>query len=146
MVRSIERLFDELYAKVQANIDRHGRTVMNVFPSSTEAKKAKTTKKAKATKAAAKKREPGALNAVVARVLAMMQRKNGATMKEMVDETGIEAHPMRAKIKQAREHVGLTIDSPLWQAPSKENGGRYRILESAPVGKDVAAQQAPEAS
>lgn len=128
-------------------------------PQTQEADMAKKAKKAKAKKTAKKagpkklqqqERADGGgrpVNEVVLKVARMMQRKGGATMKEMVDDTGVEAHPMRAKIKQAREMLGLTVDSPRWQAPSKENGGRYRILEAAPAGKDFAAQQpAPEAS
>lgn len=55
-------------------------------------------------------------------IAAMMKRPGGASMEEMVAATGIEAHPMRAKIKLVRDRLGLATE-----APSKENGRRYYI-------------------
>lgn len=66
------------------------------------------------------------VNAVVQRIAAMMSRPEGASMAEMVAATGVEAHPMRAKIKQVRDKLGLATE-----APSKENGGRYFVRAKA---------------
>lgn len=66
------------------------------------------------------------VNAVVQQIAAMMSRPEGASMAEMVAATGVEAHPMRAKIKQVRDKLGLATE-----APSKENGGRYFVRAKA---------------
>lgn len=76
----------------------------------------------KQAKAAQENSRTPVVNEVVARIAKMMQRKNGASMEEMVKETGVEAHPMRAKIKQVRDKLGLKTE-----APSKDNGFRYYI-------------------
>lgn len=60
---------------------------------------------------------------VVGQIADMMAQPNGASMEEMVKATGIEAHPMRAKIKLVRDRLGYTTT-----APSKENGYRYHAV------------------
>lgn len=115
------------------------KTAKNAPAKKTAAKAPKTTarkpapkKSGKARAATANARAPaGAVSDVVRKIADMMRRKGGASMAEMVAATGIEAHPMRAKIKQVRDRLGLRTE-----APSKENGFRYFVRDgggSAPA-------------
>lgn len=66
------------------------------------------------------KRAAGTKVDVVQKIADMMAASGGASMAEMVKATGIEPHPMRAKIKLVRDRLGYTTE-----APSAANGKRY---------------------
>jgi hypothetical protein len=90
----------------------------------------KTQKRAQSASAAdAKKQTAKAVPKVdaVQMIADMMARPAGASMDEMVAATGIDAHPMRAKIKLVRDRLGYTTD-----APCKENGYRYHATAPKP--------------
>lgn len=102
----------------------------------TTARKPAPKKSGKARAATANARAPaGAVSDVVRKIADMMRRKGGASMAEMVAATGIEAHPMRAKIKQVRDRLGLRTE-----APSKENGFRYFVRDGGGSAPAVAAE------
>lgn len=100
------------------------------------ARAAEQKKSGKARAATANARAPaGAVSDVVRKIADMMRCKGGASMAEMVAATGIEAHPMRAKIKQVRDRLGLRTE-----APSKENGFRYFVRDGGGSAPAVAAE------
>jgi hypothetical protein len=87
-------------------------------------KKVAAAKPAKAPKAPKADGQPSTQD----QVMALLCRPAGATMEQLVAETGIEAHAMRSKIKRCRELKGISVDSEAYEGPSKENGNVYRIL------------------
>jgi Protein of unknown function (DUF3489) len=90
---------------------------------STPAKKAPKTPKAKAPKPA--KREGGAPRegSKTAQVVAMLQRKNGATISEIMEKMGWQAHTVRGFMAGALKGAGYEVES------FKPDGGErtYRI-------------------
>lgn len=144
MARAEERKKAERFArlkqlKTEQETKAMTKTAKKAQAKKTAAKAPKTTarkpapkKSWKARAATANARAPaGAVSDVVRKIADMMRRKGGASMAEMVAATGIEAHPMRAKIKQVRDRLGLRTE-----APSKENGFRYFVRDgggSAPA-------------
>ena len=90
---------------------------------STPAKKAPKTPKAKAPKPP--KREGGAPreDSKKARVIAMLQRKNGAILPEIMEEMGWQAHTVRGFMAGTLKNSGYQIES------FKPEGGErtYRI-------------------
>jgi hypothetical protein len=81
--------------------------------------KAKTTKKATAAKNAPKTKTPAnAEEATVpregsktAQVVAMLQRKNGATLPEIMDKMGWQRHTVRGFMAGAMKKAGYTVES-----------------------------------
>ena len=81
----------------------------------------KAPKKAKATKDTAAK--PARDGSKTAQVVAMLKRKNGATLPEIMDKMGWQAHSVRGFLSTAAKKHGLKIEST-----KTETGGRtYRI-------------------
>lgn len=129
----------ERLARLRELKEQHKPKEADMAAKKTKAKKT-TAKKAKAARPTAQVNARTPVNEVVEKIARMMQRKNGASMQEMVDATGIEAHPMRAKIKQVRDKLGLRTE-----APSKENGGRYFIRGGAEGSAPSQAAAEPQA-
>lgn len=78
------------------------------------AKKAARPKKAKA----AGKAEGPRPGSKLEKILNLVSRKQGATMKELEKATGIDAHPMRARIYHLRHELGVKIE---------HDGERYKV-------------------
>jgi hypothetical protein len=91
---------------------------------STPAKKAPKTPKAKAPKPA--KRETGAPRegSKTAQVVTMLQRKNGATISEIMEKMGWQPHTVRGFVAGALKGAGYEVES------FKPEGGErtYRII------------------
>jgi hypothetical protein len=88
-------------------------------------KKATAAKKAPKTKKAAKSQETAAPRegSKTAQVVAMLQRKNGATLAEIMDKMGWQKHTVRGFMAGAMKKAGFTVES------FKPEGGErtYRI-------------------
>jgi hypothetical protein len=87
--------------------------------------KAKATKKTTAAKKAAKAKETAGPRegSKTAQVVAMLQRKNGATLSEIMDHMGWQKHTVRGFMAGAMKKAGYTVES------FKPEGGErtYRI-------------------
>ena len=94
-------------------------------PKAAAPKKANTAKKAvKAPKAAkAKASAEPREGSKTAQVIAMLQRKNGATLAEIMDQMGWQKHTVRGFMAGAMKKAGYTVES------FKPEGGErtYRI-------------------
>jgi hypothetical protein len=88
-------------------------------------KKATAAKKAPKGKTAAKTEEPAGPRegSKTAQVVAMLQRKNGATLAEIMDKMGWQRHTVRGFMAGAMKKAGYTVES------FKPEGGErtYRI-------------------
>ena len=91
----------------------------------TSAKKATAAKNAPKAKKAAKAKEDAVPRecSKTARVVAMLQRKNGATLAEIMDQMGWQKHTVRGFMAGAMKKAGYTVES------FKPEGGErtYRI-------------------
>ena len=85
----------------------------------TPAKKAPKAKKAAKTKASAGPRE----GSKTAQVVAMLQRKNGATLEEIMEKMGWQKHTVRGFMAGAMKKAGYTIES----FKSEKGERTYRI-------------------
>jgi len=87
-------------------------------------KSAPAKKAAKAPKKSAKAKESGPREgSKTAQVVAMLQRKNGATLAEIMDQMGWQKHTVRGFMAGAMKKAGYTVES------FKPEGGErtYRI-------------------
>jgi len=87
-------------------------------------------KKEKATKKASAPKEPkprkDAADTKTAKVLAMLKRKNGATMQQLMAETEWQPHSVRGFLAgTVRKKLGLTVTST-----KQEGGQRVYMVES----------------
>jgi hypothetical protein len=81
--------------------------------------KAKATKKATATKKAPKGKKPAKASQTAvpregsktAQVVALLQRKNGATLEEVMDKMGWQKHTVRGFMAGAMKKAGHTVES-----------------------------------
>src|ERR1017187_7578596 len=88
--------------------------------------KPKATKKAKAPKkAATPKAEGPRVGTKTAQVVAMLQRKNGATLAEIVEKMDWQRHTVRGLMAGALKKAGYTIES--FKSAKGERG--YRISQ-----------------
>ena len=85
----------------------------------TPAKKAPKAKKAARTEEAAGPRE----GSKTAQVVAMLQRKNGATLEEIMDKMGWQKHTVRGFMAGAMKKAGYTVES----FKSEKGERTYRI-------------------
>jgi hypothetical protein len=85
----------------------------------TPAKKAPKAKKAAKTEEAAGPRE----GSKTAQVVAMLQRKNGATLEEIMDKMGWQKHTVRGFMAGAMKKAGYTVES----FKSEKGERTYRI-------------------
>jgi hypothetical protein len=76
-------------------------------------KKATAAKKAPKSKKAAKSQETAAPRegSKTAQVVAMLQRKNGATLAEIMDKMGWQKHTVRGFMAGALKKAGYTVES-----------------------------------
>ena len=81
-------------------------------PKATATAKPKKPKKAKAPKKTTKPKAEGAREgSKTAQVVAMLQRKNGATLEEIMDKMGWQKHTVRGFMAGAMKKAGYTVES-----------------------------------
>ncbi len=93
---------------------KQARRVAPAKPKSTKKAKAPkaATKAAKAPKKAAKPKAEGPREgSKTAQVVALLQRKNGATLEEIMDKMGWQKHTVRGFMAGAMRKAGYTVES-----------------------------------
>jgi Protein of unknown function (DUF3489) len=111
--------------KADKNAKRGAQAAKGAPAQAKASKKATATKKAPKAKTAAKTEEPAGPRegSKTAQVVAMLQRKNGATLAEIMNKMGWQKHTVRGFMAGAMKKAGYTVES------YKPEGGErtYRI-------------------
>jgi hypothetical protein len=106
-------------AKVGAQAAKGAPAKAKATKKATPAKKAPKAKKAAKTKESAGPRE----GSKTAQVVAMLQRKNGATLEEIMEKMGWQKHTVRGFMAGAMKKAGYTVES----FKSEKGERTYRI-------------------
>jgi len=111
--------------KADKNAKRGAQAAKGAPTTPKASKKATATKKTPKAKTAAKTNEPSGPRegSKTAQVVAMLQRKNGATLAEIMDKMGWQRHTVRGFMAGAMKKAGYNVES------FKPEGGErtYRI-------------------
>jgi len=111
--------------KADKNAKRGAQAAKGAPAPAKASKKATATKKTPKAKTAAKTEEPAGPRegSKTAQVVAMLQRKNGATLAEIMDKMGWQRHTVRGFMAGAMKKAGFNVES------FKPEGGErtYRI-------------------
>jgi hypothetical protein len=99
--------------KADKNATRDAQAAKGAPAQSKASKKATTTKKTPKAKTAAKTEEPAGPRegSKTAQVVAMLQRKNGATLAEIMGKMGWQQHTVRGFMAGAMKKAGHTVES-----------------------------------
>jgi len=113
------RIWERIQSLAEAAKPKAGKDAKGGAPAAKGAPaKGKATKKATATKKAPKAKQAAKTEAV-----AMLQRKNGATLSEIMEKMGWQRHTVRGFMAGAMKKAGYTVES----FKSEKGERTYRI-------------------